>query len=227
MSTALSNLIEAERLAQVLFQEIENRDLILPGKTEKALNEEIFALADELLGIKKFWHKRIVRAGKNTLLPYQHNPPDLLLSDDEILFFDFGPIFEEGEADLGKTYVIGRDPRKLQLANDVENAWLEGKEYYDSRKEDITGAELYDFTQKMALRYGWVFGNIHCGHLIGKFPHEKIAGEKEVNYIHPNNHEKMSNPDRHGNSRYWIYEIHLIDSKEEIGGFYERLLSSE
>jgi hypothetical protein len=34
MTTALTNLIEAERKAEVLFQEIENRNFILEGKTE-------------------------------------------------------------------------------------------------------------------------------------------------------------------------------------------------
>ena len=34
----------------------------------------------------------------------------------------------------------------------------------------------------------------------------------------------MSNPDQKGNQRYWILEIHFVDRKKEIGGFFEQLL---
>src|ERR1041385_567191 len=111
------NLITAEEKALQLFSAIESRGLITPGKTEHELNTEIFALAKELLGIEKFWHKRIVRAGKNTLQPYNENPPDLILQPDDILFFDFGPIFEDWEADIGKTYVIGNEDQKSTRLN--------------------------------------------------------------------------------------------------------------
>ena len=93
MTTALTNLIEAERKAEVLFQEIENRNIVTVGKTESELNKEVFNLAFELFGIKKFWHKRIVRSGKNTLLPYKENPVNLTIQKDDILFFDFGPVY--------------------------------------------------------------------------------------------------------------------------------------
>jgi hypothetical protein len=34
----------------------------------------------------------------------------------------------------------------------------------------------------------------------------------------------MSEPDKMGNERFWIYEIHLVDKTESFGGFYEQLL---
>ena len=225
MTTALTNLIEAERKAEVLFQEIENRNLILEGKTESELNKEVFNLAFELFGIKKFWHKRIVRSGKNTLLPYKENPVNLTIQKDDILFFDFGPVFDDWEADVGKTYVVGNNAKKLKLKQDVELAWKEGKEYFDLNKAKLTGADFYHYTKKLAEKYGWEYGNHHCGHLIGNFPHETILGEDEKNYIHPNNNQLMSDKDINGEERYWIYEIHLIDRELEIGGFFEQLLS--
>jgi len=60
-----------------------------------------------MYGITTYWHKRIVRAGKNTFLPYADNPPDLFIGDDDILFVDLGPVFEQWEADFGRTFVIG------------------------------------------------------------------------------------------------------------------------
>ncbi|MEZ7901116.1 MAG: M24 family metallopeptidase [Flavobacteriales bacterium] len=225
MTTALTNLIEAERKAEVLFQEIENRNIVTVGKTESELNKEVFNLAFELFGIKKFWHKRIVRSGKNTLLPYKENPVNLTIQKDDILFFDFGPVFDDWEADVGKTYVVGNNDKKLKLKQDVELAWKEGKEYFDLNKAKLTGADFYHYTKKLAEKYGWEYGNHHCGHLIGNFPHETILGEDEKNYIHPNNNQLMSDKDINGEERYWIYEIHLIDRELEIGGFFEQLLS--
>ena len=225
MTTALTNLIEAERKAEVLFQEIENRNIVTVGKTESELNKEVFNLAFELFGIKKFWHKRIVRSGKNTLLPYKENPVNLTIQKDDILFFDFGPVFDDWEADVGKTYVVGNNDKKLKLKQDVELVWKEGKEYFDLNKAKLTGADFYHYTKKLAEKYGWEYGNHHCGHLIGNFPHETILGEDEKNYIHPNNNQLMSDKDINGEERYWIYEIHLIDRELEIGGFFEQLLS--
>lgn len=57
------------------------------------------------------------RAGRpHTLYPYTENPPDRILQPDDIAFADFGPIFEEFEADLGRTYVLDKGPDRLRLA---------------------------------------------------------------------------------------------------------------
>ncbi|MDG1332262.1 MAG: M24 family metallopeptidase [Crocinitomicaceae bacterium] len=222
----LQHLIEAEKKAAQLFQEIENRGIVSAGKTEKELNKEVMELAFELYGIRKYWHKRIVRSGKNTLEPYHGNPPNLTIQADDILFFDFGPVFDEWEADFGRTYVVGNDERKLKLMRDVELAWYEGKDYFIENRETISGAEFYEYTKKLAERYGWEYGNEHCGHLIGNFPHEKIVGEERINYIHPENSLRMNSKDQHGNPREWIYEIHFVNTELEIGGFFEQLMFS-
>jgi Xaa-Pro aminopeptidase len=225
MTSALTHLIEAEKKAEILFQEIENRNLVIAGKTERELNNEVFELAFELFGIKKFWHKRIVRSGKNTLLPYKENPPNLTIQEDDIMFFDFGPVFEDWEADVGKTYVLGNNAQKLKLKQDVELAWKEGKAYYDLNKDKLSGADFFNYTKELAKKYGWEYGNHHCGHLVGNFPHEKLLGEDEINYIHPNNDVLMSAKDIHGEERFWIYEIHFVNKELEIGGFFEQLVS--
>ncbi len=224
MTSVLQNLIAAEKKATLLFNQLELRNLVLAGKTEKELNNEVFQLAFELFGIKKFWHKRIVRAGKNTLLPYRENPPNLTIQEDDIVFFDFGPVFEEWEADIGRTYVLGNNQKKIQLQQDVATAWQEGKHFFMTHKNELTGADFYAYTQKLAAKYGWDYGNEHCGHLIGDFPHEKLLGETHINYIHPNNHQLMCEKDKFGKERFWIYEIHFVNTALEIGGFYEQLL---
>ena len=224
MNTARLNLIKAEDKALNLFNEIENRGLITPGKCEKDLNREIFNLAFELFGIKKYWHKRIVRAGANTLKPYKENPENLIIQNDDILFIDFGPIFDEWEADFGRTYVLGNDQSKHKLRKDISMAWTDCNHYYDSNK-NLTGAELYQYALLTAEKYGWEFGGEIAGHLIGHFPHEKLEKEDKTNYIHPENKVMLSEKDKSGNSRDWILEIHFIDRNLKIGGFFEQLMT--
>ena len=58
---------------------------------------------------------------------------------------------------------------------------------------------------------GWEFGGQIAGHLIGHFPHEKLEKENKTNYIHPDNLIDMNTPDKQGNTRHWILEIHFVD----------------
>jgi methionine aminopeptidase len=221
----LEKLRKAEEQANILFKTIEDRGLIVAGKTEEQLNTEIYNLAFELFKTKKFWHKRIVRAGKNTILVYKENPENLTLQKDDIIFLDFGPVIGDWEADLGKTYVLGNNKNKLKLKNDIEQAWIEGKEFYEKNKLNLTGADFYNYTKQLALKYGWEYVNDHCGHLIGKFPHERTIGEEKINYICAENAQLMSNKDKNGDERFWIYEMHFIDKELGIGAFFEQLLS--
>ena len=223
-TTTREKLQWAENIANRLFKAVEDRGLICAGKTENQLNREVFLLAAELFGIEKHWHKRIVRSGPNTLFPYNENPPDLNILEDDILFFDFGPIIEEWEADLGRTYVIGNDSIKHKLKVDVEKAWYETKEWFN-QQSTITGAELYKYAVEKANGYGWTFGGEIAGHLIGKFPHEKLDPGNYQLYVHPDNHHDMFLPDADGNKREWILEIHFVDREKQIGGFFEQLLT--
>ena len=218
------NLLIAEKKASNLFLEIEKRGLIIPGKYERDLNSEIFDLAYELYGIKKYWHKRIVRSGVNTLKPYNSNPKNLIIEDDDILFIDFGPIFDKWEADFGRTYVIGNDKYKCKLKKDIESGWNDCKNFFESQSK-ISGAELYNYAVKSAKKYGWEFGGEIAGHLIGHFPHERLDNEDKRNYVHPQNHVDMFDPDKAGNRRDWILEIHYVDKSKKIGGFFEQLLT--
>ena len=217
-------LLDAQGKAHALFREIESQKLIRPGASEIEINESIYDLAARLYGITRYWHKRIVRAGRNTLAPYDENPPDLTVGDDDIVFLDLGPVFEEWETDFGRTYVIGSDPLKHKLCRDIEEAFAKGRQYFQQRSE-ITGAELYAHAQRLAEQAGWEYGGPIAGHLIGVFPHEKIAGDKISLYVHPDNHNRMQTPDVLGRKRHWILEIHFVDRARQIGGFYEELLT--
>lgn len=219
-----ASLLDAQVKAQALFTEIEVRKLIRADLAESEINASVYDLAAQMLGVKTHWHKRIVRAGRNTLAPYDENPPDLKVSDDDIVFLDLGPVFEEWEADFGRTYVVGDDPVKKKLCHDIEAGFAAGKKYFHEHPE-ITAAELYRYAQQLAKSFGWEYGGPIAGHLIGVFPHERIPGDKVTLYIHPENPNRMRTPDAHGKKRHWIFEIHFVDRAKQIGGFYEELLT--
>ena len=223
-TTSLISLQEAEKKAAELFDAIVNRGLIKSGITESELNMDIFNLADELQGIRKFWHKRIVRAGANTLLPYAENPPDCTLTENDILFLDFGPVYEEWEADYGKTYVLGNDAKLHKLAVDVERLWELGSQYIKQHFHELTGAETYAYIKTLVEQNGWRYGNEHCGHLIGNFPHERLSGEEKRNYLHPENSSLLCEPDLAGRERFWILEMHIIDEEIGRGAFVEKMI---
>ncbi|MBV9353175.1 MAG: aminopeptidase P family protein, partial [Mycobacterium sp.] len=99
----VERLLDAQDKAAQLFDEIERREMIRPGVGERQLSNEIRELAAQLLGATGHWHRRIVRAGENTLQPFRERPPDRVVADGDIVFLDLGPIFEEWEADFGRT----------------------------------------------------------------------------------------------------------------------------
>lgn len=223
MNKDKQNMILAEQKAKELFNSVEEQGLIIPGKSERDLAAEIVELARNSFGIENFWHKKIVRAGANTLHPYNGDPPDLIIQKDDIVFLDFGPIFEGYEADLGRTYVMGNNPLKLKLKKDVETAWHEAKTWY-TEKRKLTGAEYFKYVTELAKKYGWEFAGDIAGHIVGHFPHDQLDPDDLGLDIHPDNHSNILRPDKQGNSRYWILEIQFVDKFNKIGGFFEQLL---
>src|SRR5271157_3652755 len=201
-------LLQAQQKAVELFHAVEQQGLIRADVLETQLNQDIYDLAKQMFGISTYWHKRIVRAGRNTLAPYDENPPDLMVGEDDILFLDLGPVFEEWEADFGRTFVLGSDPFKLKLRDDIGTAFAKGKEYFKTHP-DITAAELYRYAENLAQDFDWEFGGRIAGHLIGHFPHERIAGDKVTLYVHPDNPNRMRDQDAEGQERHWILEIHF------------------
>ncbi|KAJ9373516.1 hypothetical protein DTO282F9_2726 [Paecilomyces variotii] len=216
-------LLDAQNKAVQLFEEIE-RDLIRPGISEKALSDEIHQLGAKRYNIRTHWHKRVIRSGPNTLKPFADNPPDRTIEPDDILYVDLGPVFEAWEADFGRTFVLGDDPKKKQLRDALEPVFNTVKAHFHENP-DLTGEELYDVASQVANQYGFRFGAQLAGHLIGSFPHERIPNDKITLYISKGNKTKINSPGPDGHKRHWILEIHLRDPEETMGAFYEQLLT--
>ena len=217
-------LLDAQDKAAQLFDEIERREMIRAGIGEQDLSDQIHKLAGELFGVTRHWHRRIVRAGENTLQPFREHPPDRVIADDDIVFLDFGPIFEEWEADFGRAYVLGDDPHKIAIRDALPRVWQAGRDYFE-RHPDITGAELFDYVVEVGRDEGFEWGGHIAGHLVGEFStHKKIAGTGTEWYIMPGSTKRMQHTQPSGCRCHWILEIHLIDPVRRIGGFYEQLL---
>jgi len=227
MTDTRQQLILAEQKAKELFDTVEKRGLIVPGKSEKELADEIVKIAKEDFGVVDHWGKKIVRTGNNTLQPYIADPANLLIQEGDILFFDFHPVFEGWEADLGRTYVLGSDPSKLKIKNDVETAWQEANDWY-FKQSSLTGAEYFNYVDGLTKRYGYEFGNAIAGHIIGYFPHEQPDDPNDLCLdVHPDNHTDILQLDKHGNKRHWMLELHFVDREKNIGAFFEQLLTAD
>ena len=217
-------LLNAQYISVQFFKAIEQNNLIIAGKSEDQLNSELCELALDRFGIEKYWHKKIVRTGKNTLAIYPDTRPNRTIEKDDILFIDFGPIVEGYEADIGRTYVLGNNPRKLKLKNDIEAAWYDIQEWYQ-QQTTLRASELFQCAVEKAEELGWEFAGEIAGHIVGKYPHEQPPNPKSLELdIHPQNHNDIFLLDANGNKRHWILELQFIDRKNEMGGYFEQLL---
>ena len=227
MNEPKQKLILSEQKAKDLFLSVEEKGLIIPGKTEKELSNEIVKIAKDDFGIMDYWHKKIVRTGINTLQPFIADPPDMMIQEGDILFFDFHPIFEGWEADLGRTYVLGIDPLKRKIKRDIELAWQEANDWYFAQTH-LTGAEYFNYVSELTKSYGYEFGNAIAGHIVGYYPHEQPDDPHDLCLdVHPGNHTDILQPDKNGNKRHWILELHFVDRVNNIGAFFEQLLTTE
>jgi len=222
--TAKLKLDHAQKIAGKLFEAVEKNNLIVAGKTEAQLNNEVVKMAQEKFGIDQHWHKKIVRSGANTMATYPDNPSDRIIEKDDILFLDFGIIVDGWESDYARTYVLGNDPRKIKLKNDVEKAWYETQQWIQ-KQTTLPASELFRFTREKAREYGWTSTGEIAGHIVGKFPHEQPLNPKSLKLdVHPDNHDDIFLLDANGNKRHWILEIHFVDTENKIGGYFEQLL---
>ena len=119
---------------------------------------------------------------------------------------------------------MGSDPLKLKLKKDAEDAWQKASAWWLSQT-DLTGAACFYYLTELAKTYGWEFGGVIGGHIVGRFPHEQPDDPADMGLdIHTDNHSSIFLLDKHGNQRHWILEIQFVDRKNNIGAFYEQLL---
>ena len=219
-------LFAAEARALALLDRIEALGLIAPGRGERAIEDDIYALAAREFGVERHWHGRLVRAGANTLGTANDVLPERIVADDDMVFVDLGPVFAEWEADVGRSYAIGDDPVRHALCADLPRQF-DAVQARVLAEPEITGAALYAFACASAEQAGWRFGGRIAGHIVGEFGHRDWPGERAHGRIAPANSTPLRDPDPFGRRRFWIAEIHLVAPGRGFGGFYERLLRQD
>lgn len=184
---------------------------IKPGMTE----EEARKIALDTLaahGAGKSWHTPQIRFGENTVLSFGvPGKEGVRLQENDIFFFDFGPIFSDHEGDIGRPFAIGNDPDHHRCCEDAKAIWNETRRQWKTKK--TTGVELYEFAAKRAEQRGWKLSLTDAGgHRISDFPHvAKARSSIDGNALVPA-------PNR------WILEIQIRHPEKPFGAFYEDLL---
>src|SRR5258708_35902365 len=90
----VAGLLDAQKKADALFAAVQTQNLIRPEAKESEINGSIYALAASMNGISRYLHKLIVRAGRNTLAPYDDKPPVLNDGEDDVGCLALEPVIE-------------------------------------------------------------------------------------------------------------------------------------
>ena len=133
MDPIAQSLWTAQQQAAALFGQVVENGLIQAGKLESELSHDIYQLALNGFGVRRHWHDRIVRCGPNTLMGYYDKVEDRRIAADDIIYLDFGPVFNAWEADFGRSYALGPDPEKHRLVRDIGSAFEQGKQHFGKR----------------------------------------------------------------------------------------------
>jgi methionyl aminopeptidase len=186
---------------------------ITPGMVE----EDAVAMAREMLGelgMRKGWHRVIVRFGPNTTKDfYADSDPGVILGEQDIFFLDLGPVYGDTEGDAGQSFVSGGDPEHHKAVHDVKALWDDVREQWFTT--GMTGGALYGYAVKRAEEMGWELNLDLSGHRLGDFPHEAHYDGS------------LADADIRPNPNLWVLEIAIRHPTRKFGAFYEDLLLEE
>ena len=222
-ATRAARLLDAQAKAADLSAEIEARGPVSPGEGERAVSDRIRDLANEMFGPTRHWHKRIVRSGPNTLHPYRENPQDRVIGADDIAFADFGPILEEWEADFGRTFVLGDDPVKHRLRDDLPAVFAAGRRAFEA-DADITGSALHTEVGGWPPSAAGGSAAGTPGTPSASSPTRRSKAPRSPRTSPPATTRGGAVPTAPAAGPPRIPEIHLVDRERGFGGFYEELL---
>jgi methionine aminopeptidase len=203
--------------SQNICREVTNHiaKLIAPGISEK---EGQSLISEELkkVGVKKFWHPTKFRFGSDTLKNFRELPDESLrLQSGDVFYIDVGPVFEDHEADYGKTFVLPGENKDLQRLHQLTEAsievWIRTQRKWQETK--LTGIGLLNYASDIAKTFDFELNPYMAGHRLGDFPHALFSKEKLF--------ESKIVPSKN----LWVLEIHLLDKKTGRASFFEDILA--
>jgi methionyl aminopeptidase len=185
-------------------------DRVGPGMAEEDA-EEIARDVLSSLGMRRGWHRIIVRCGGNTTKDFKApSEPGVILGEDDIFFIDIGPLYESYEGDAGDTFVLGDDTDHRRGQADVRAIWDDVRQVWFD--QHVTGEELYQYAAKTTADRGWKLNLALSGHRLSDFPHSAHFGGALADL-----------PFRPG-PNLWVLEIAIVHPSGTFGAFYEDLL---
>jgi Xaa-Pro aminopeptidase len=204
----LNSLLEAREKTLELVQTIASK--CTPGVSEEEIHSHMESQMKSF-GISKKWHPTKIRFGANTTKTFRElSEPNTLLKNNDLFFFDIGPVWNGYEGDIGRTFTIGSDPAYTALKEAAEKVFYETAKIWNN--EQITGENLYKRASQIAESLNYFLDPRMVGHRVSDFPHAlywKDGLAKLPEIPAPN---------------LWILEIHLINKEKSLGAFYEDLL---
>ncbi|MFD3475602.1 M24 family metallopeptidase [Streptomyces sp. NPDC058695] len=110
---------------------------------------------------------RAVRSGPHSALPAGREPPeDRIITEDDIAIADLGPVLAGYESGFVRTVVIGQDPDKRRLIEDLPRLFAAAREAFHADRT-LTGSHLHAEIQALASKAGWPLGGWNAGHMGG------------------------------------------------------------
>ncbi|MBL7665239.1 MAG: M24 family metallopeptidase [Bacteriovoracaceae bacterium] len=193
---------------------IQTTDKII-SQIEVGMNEtDIKEMVEEnfrQVGVKKFWHPTKIRIGQDTVKTFRElSNPDLRVKKNEICFVDFGPIIDEHEADYGRTFLFGTKNTNHLIQSSEDIFQLTAAKW---KSEGLNGIALYQYASNLAYARNLRLNPLMSGHRLGDFPHKLFSSEK------------LFEIDTVPTKDLWVLEIHVIDEKNNVGAFFEDILS--
>lgn len=204
----LEKMLEVRTRTRRAIWDIAQR--IQPGMSEDD-GRRVAAETLEQAGLRRGWHKMLVRFGPNTAKSYEEpSIPGVVLRDDDIFFIDIGPVAGGYEGDGGDTFVVGGDSEMDRAANDVKELWKAVRARW--RDHGSTGEALYRFAAVTAEAMSWELDWELTGHRLSEFPHKAhFDGTLSEIGFHP------------AEAR-WVLEIQIRHRHAPFGAFFEDLL---
>ncbi len=203
-----SRLLDVRDRTRAALWEIAGR--MVPGLSE----DEGRGLATEVLrthGLRKGWHKVLVRFGANTILNFDDpSTPGVVLGEHDIFFLDIGPVHAGCEGDAGDTFVVGDDPEMRRAVTDVHDLWHQLRSEWTERS--VTGIDLYHLGEEGAQAMGWRLNLDLTGHRLSSFPHRAHYDGT------------LAEVDFTPSDLLWVLEVQIRHPDRPFGAFFEDLL---
>lgn len=216
-------LVEAQRMAQALFADVVARNVIAPGNSDHETGNWIGDLARQVFVTAAGRAEPVVRSGPRTALPYEQEPPDRVIGEDDIVVADLGPVLTGYETEFARTLAFGDDPHKHRLVEDLPKVFAAGRNAFHA-DSGITGSQLHAEIQAVAVKAGWTLGGWHIGRSVGAPPAANSHDAHAGSFLCPGNGQALRRTVQGGWQAHWTLEIHLVDEHRGFGGSHKGLL---